>query len=88
LNAFAKYCYYLLQVEVWLIAMKYFHSAMQSSVHPIVEPAKVYIIKWAGIVLYCFFIFILYLCDVITFPGNFVKDMSLFNAYIAWAQST
>lgn len=85
---FTNYSYYLLQVEVWLIAMKYFHSAMQSSVHPIVEPAKVYIIKWAGILLYCLVIFILYLCLVITFPGYSTTDFTILMEYVAWAIST
>jgi len=71
-------------VEVWLIAMKYFHSAMQSSVHPMIEPAKVYIIKWAGIGLYCFLIFILYLIDVITFPGFSKTDIAILLQYIQW----
>lgn len=56
--------------------------------HPIVEPSKVYIFKWAGILLYCLSIFILYLCDVIGVPGNPEKDRSILFAYLAWVQST
>jgi len=50
--------------------MKYLHSAMTSSAKPLMPPQYVFILKWGGIVLYVSTIFVLYLCDIITWPGN------------------
>lgn len=34
----SNFTYYLLYVQSWLIAMKYLHSAMQSSAQPLMDP--------------------------------------------------
>lgn len=59
--------------------MKYLNSAMISQAHPLVRPRSLPIVKYVGIVIYCVIMLILYLTNMISYPGT-----SDFHAYIAW----
>ena len=67
--------------------MKYLHSAMQSSAKPLMDPKNVHILKWAGVVFYTTTIFILFLIDICTYPGDPTTGPE-FQVYIAWKLGT
>ena len=64
-----RFIYYLLYLQSWLIAMKYLHAALVSQAKPTFDPNLVKPLKWIGIGVFSFTMIVIYLWEVIGFPG-------------------
>lgn len=74
----SDYMWYILYLQSWIFAMKYFISARKSMSKIFFTYQQVNYAKWIGIAFYGSYMIILWLIDISTYPGIDYSDSNTF----------